>query len=151
MITIGPAASGHTTAKERGLAPATELVVIVPAIMILLGLIVAGGRIWFARSAVSEAAYSAARAASIERSAGAGAEAGRRAATAELHTEGLHCRPQTVETDTSGFATPAGEPAQVRTDVACTVALDDLLLPGMPGHLTLRGKSAAALDTYRGR
>lgn len=148
---IQPAFLPGATCKERGLAPATELVIIVPAIMILLGLVVAGGRIWLARSAVSEAAYSAARAASIERSAGAGGEAGRRAAVRELHTDGLQCRSQTVETDTSGFATPAGKPAQVRADVACTVALDDLLLPGMPGHLTLRGTGAAALDTYRGR
>jgi Flp pilus assembly protein TadG len=126
-------------------------VVLLPAIMALLGLIVAGGRIWLTRAAVNEAAYSGARAASIERSAGAGAAAGRRAAIAELDNRHLPCRNRSVRTDVSGFATPVGKPAQVHTSVRCRVTFGDLLLPGMPGSITLRSKAAAALDTYRGR
>jgi Flp pilus assembly protein TadG len=124
---------------------------VLPAMMILLGLIIAGGRIWLARAAVNEAAYSGARATSIERSPEAGIAAGRRAAMAELGNHHLRCRNRSVHTDAAGFATPVGEPAQVHTSVRCTVTFGDLLLPGMPGSLTLRSHSAAALDTYRGR
>ncbi len=46
---------------ERGSA-SVELTVMVPALVLMLGLIVAGGRVWFARTTVNEAAHSAARA-----------------------------------------------------------------------------------------
>ena len=41
--------------NERG-AVTVELVVIVPALIIMLGLLIAGGRIWFAKSTVAQAA-----------------------------------------------------------------------------------------------
>lgn len=151
MIAYRPIVRGRVPRSERGLAPATELVIIVPAVMILLGLVIAGGRIWFARSAVNEAAYSGARAASIERSAHAADVAGRQAAVAELGHHGLNCGDRSIETDVAGFAAPIGEAAQVGATVRCTVAFGDLLLPGMPGSIAFHGKAAAALDTYRER
>lgn len=151
MITQSAVRVHDKKTSQRGLAPATELVVLVPALMALVGLILAGGRIWLARSTVNEAAYSGARAASIERSAPDGTAASRTAAIRELKTDGLHCRPKSIETDVAGFAKRIGERAQVRTEVSCTVTFADLLLPGMPGKMTLRGESAAALDTYRER
>lgn len=137
--------------SQHGLAPATELVIVVPAVMLLLGLVVAGGRIWFARSAVNEAAYSGARAASIERSAQAAESAGRNAAHAELGHHSLPCRTRSVRTDVAGFSVPIGQPAHVGTAVRCRVSFGDLLVPGIPGSITFHKTATAALDTYRER
>ena len=63
---------------ERG-SVTVELTLVVPALVLVLGLLVAGGRLWFARATVVEAAQSAARAASLARTAGAAGADGRAA------------------------------------------------------------------------
>lgn len=135
---------------ERGSA-SVELVIVVPVLVIMLGLMVAGGRLWFARTTVVEASQSAARAASLERSAGAASQAGSAAARRVLSTDGLDCQGLDVGVDTSAFGVPVGTPATVRATVACTVPFADLSVPGMPGSITVRTQGAAALDTYRAR
>ena len=52
---------------ERG-AVAMELVVLVPMLMMVLGVMTAGWRLWTARTQVSDAAAAAARAATLESS-----------------------------------------------------------------------------------
>ena len=47
------------SAPRRG-SVSVELAVLVPALMLVLGLLVAGGRIWFAKTTVNEAAHTAA-------------------------------------------------------------------------------------------
>jgi len=136
---------------QRGLSPAIELVVLAPALMILLGLLVTGARIWFVRSALSEAAYSGARAASIERSADRARSAGESALVDRLRTDGVDCRHRTITLDVGGFATPVGQPAAVSGTVRCQVSFGDVLLPGFPGSVWLTGRSSAAIDTYRER
>lgn len=135
---------------ERG-AASVELVIIVPALVVVLGLLVAGGRLWFARSTVVESAQSAARAASLARSAGDAREAGRAAGHRALATGGLHCADDSVAVDTSAFGVPVGAPATVVATVTCRVPFADLSLPGMPGSIIVRTQGAAALDTYRAR
>ncbi len=135
---------------ERG-AVTVELVVIVPALIIMLGLLIAGGRIWFAKSTVAQAAQSASRAASLERSAGAARVAGRDAARSSLSTAGLDCADQSATIDTSGFAVAVGAPATVRATVTCTITFADVLLPGIPGSMAVSRTEASALDTYRNR
>ena len=75
-----------------------ELTLLVPALLLTLGLLVAGGRLWFARTTVNEAAQTAARAASLARSADSAASAGREAGTQSLATAGLRCRSTSVLT-----------------------------------------------------
>lgn len=135
---------------SRG-AASVELVVIVPALVLLLGLLIAGGRLWFARATVVEAAQSAARAASLERSAGSAQRAGVSAGARVLATDGLHCSGDSVSVDTSAFAVPVGTPATVTAVVTCQVPFADLSIPGMPGSISVRSTGAAALDTYRTR
>lgn len=135
---------------ERG-AASVELVILVPVLVIMLGLLVAGGRLWFARATIVEASESAARAASLMRSAGDARAAGRRAAERSLSTGGLVCGGDSVSVDTSAFGVPVGRPATVRSTVTCRVPFADLALPGMPGSITVRSEGAAALDTYRAR
>ena len=135
---------------ERGSA-SVELVILVPALVLVLGLLVAGGRLWFARATVVEAAESAARAASLARSAGEARSEGQQAANRTLATDGLTCGAESVSIDTSAFGVPVGTPAAVTASVACRVPFADLALPGMPGSITVRTEGAAALDTYRAR
>lgn len=142
--------AGGSSPDERG-AASVELVVIVPALVLVLGLLVAGGRLWFAHATVVEAAQSAARAASLERSAGSAHRAGVGAGARVLATDGLSCAASSVAVDTSAFSVPVGTPATVRASVVCRVPFADLAIPGMPGSITVRSLGAAALDTYRAR
>lgn len=135
---------------DRGSA-AVELTLAVPALVIMLALMVAGGRLWFARASVTESAYAAARAGSLARNAGQAGGDGERAAARSLDTAGLRCSAGAVDVDTSGFGVTVGTPATIRATVTCSVAFADLVLPGMPGSITLRESGSSALDTYRGR
>jgi Flp pilus assembly protein TadG len=135
---------------ERG-AASVELVILVPVLVVMLGLLVAGGRLWFARATVVEASQSAARAASLARSSGEAHDAGRRAANRILSTDGLRCAGDSVAVDTGAFGVPVGTPATITASVTCRVPFADLGLPGMPGSVTVRSTGAAALDTYRAR
>lgn len=135
---------------ERG-AASVELVILVPVLVVMLGLLVAGGRLWFARATVVEASQSAARAASLARSSGEARDAGHRAANRILSTDGLRCAGDSVAVDTGAFGVPVGTPATITASVTCRVPFADLSLPGMPGSITVRSTSAAALDTYRAR
>lgn len=128
-----------------------ELALVVPALVLVLGLLVAGGRLWFARTSVTEGAQSAARAGSLARSATAAAAEGAAAGRASLATAGLRCATTSVQVETGAFAVPVGTPATVRATVRCRVPLTDVLLPGLPGSVNLEGQGAAALDTYRSR
>ena len=139
-----------TGRDERG-AAATELALLVPGFMLLLALMVAGGRIWLARSAVSEAAAAGARAATLQRSAGEAEVAAGRVIDANLASASLVCVDRTVSVDTTGFAKAPGIPAVVTVSVSCTVALSDVLLPGMPGNVSASAVGSSALDTFRGR
>jgi Flp pilus assembly protein TadG len=135
---------------QRGSA-AVELTLLVPALLLVLGLLVAGGRLWFARTTVNEAAQTAARAASLARSSPAGIAAGREAGSQSLATAGLRCRSTSVSISTAAFAVPVGTPSTVTSRILCTVDFSDVFLPGWPGSLQLTGRGSAALDTYRGR
>jgi Flp pilus assembly protein TadG len=149
MITsvAGPPSPAH---DQRG-AASVELVILVPVLVLMLAVLVAGGRLWFARASVVEASQSAARAASLARSSGEARDAGRRAGSRILATDGLRCAGDSVSVDTGAFGVPVGTPATVTASVTCRVPLADLSLPGMPGSITVRSTGAAALDTYRAR
>lgn len=136
--------------STRGTA-SVELAILVPGLVMLLGLMMAGGRVWMARTSVNEAAFSAARSASLQRSAGAAATSAAAAGHRALQTGGLGCVGRTVQVDLAAFAVPVGQPATISSTVTCTVTFSDLLLPGMPGSLQLTGHGSSALDTYRER
>lgn len=145
----GPAA--RSAARGQRGSATVELTLLVPALLLVLGLLIAGGRVWFARTAVVEAAQSSARAASLARSAAQGQVAGRDAGRQSLVTAGLVCAPSTVAVSTAAFSVPVGTPATVTAQVDCRVVLADLLLPVTPGSIQLVGEGSAALDTYRSR
>jgi Flp pilus assembly protein TadG len=135
---------------ERG-SSAVELALLVPALIIMLGLMVGGGRLWFARTTINEAAQSAARSASLARSGAQAASDADSAARITLGTGGLTCASSSVKVDSGAFSVGVGTPATITSSVECSVPFSDLLLPGMPGAIALKGSAASALDTYRSR
>lgn len=128
-----------------------EFAVVVPGLLLLLGLLVVAGRVALAGTAVDAAAGAAARQASLERSVGAARTAADVAASANLTGQGLDCASVLVSTDTSGFATPVGQPAQVTVTVICDVRLGDLGIPGVPGTTRLAATAVSPVDTFRVR
>lgn len=136
--------------NQRG-AAAVELTLLLPALLLMLGLLVAGGRLWFARTTVNEAAQTAARAASLARSTYAATAAGREAGAQSLETAGLRCRSTSVSINTAAFGVPAGTPSTVTSTITCNVDFSDVMLPGWPGSMEITGRGSAALDTYRSR
>ena len=136
--------------NQRG-AATVELTLLVPALLLVVGLLVAGGRLWFARTTVNEAAQTAARAASLSRSAYAASSAGQDAGSQSLTTAGLRCRSTSVSINTAAFNVPAGTPSSVSSSVTCRVDFSDIVRPGWPGSMQLTGQGSAALDTYRSR
>jgi Flp pilus assembly protein TadG len=136
--------------NQRG-AAAVELTLLLPALLLMLGLLVAGGRLWFARTTVNEAAQTAARAASLARSPYAATAAGREAGAQSLETAGLRCRSTSVSINTAAFGVPAGTPSAVTSTITCNVDFSDVVLPGWPGSMEITGRGSAALDTYRSR
>ena len=127
-----------------------ELVVVAPALLSLLLLVVAAGRVAAAEGQVDGAARDAARAASLQRAEGPAKAAAHDAAAASLTANHVTCRSMTVRVAGS-FRTPAGSPAAVQVTVGCSVALGDIGLPGLPGVKMLSADYTAVLDTYRGR
>ena len=139
-----------TGRSDRGSAT-LELAILAPALLALLGLVIGAGRIEVAAGAVEQAAASAAREASIARTPAAARADAEQAAHDSLRNQGITCSALTVTVDTGGFAVAVGQPAQVQVRVACSLALGDLGVPGMPGTKTLRAQAASPLDRYRSR
>ncbi|SDB96990.1 TadE-like protein [Raineyella antarctica] len=133
---------------QRGNA-AVEVVVLVPALMALVGLVVAGARVWSARATVDEAAHRAARTATVISDARTSAALGREAGLRNLAD--LSCRPSAVVVDATALSRPPGSPGEVTATASCTVALADLLLPGLPGRITITADAVSVADRYRGR
>jgi Flp pilus assembly protein TadG len=128
-----------------------ETAVLAPVLIALLLLMVAFGRVVDADGAVDGAARAAARAASLERDAGSAQSRAQAAADQSLLGEGIACRASSVAVDTSGYALEVGADATVTATIACTAALSDIGLPGLPGSKTLTASWTSPIDTYRGR
>ena len=136
--------------RDRGSA-SVEAVIGVPVFLLLLGLLIVGGRVAIAHQVVQSAASDAARAASIARTQTAARTDATSAAQQSLANQRLDCLTTTVTLGTTGFTTTVGTPAQVRATVACDLNLSNLGIPGLPASLAITETMFSPLDTYRGR
>ncbi|MDH6193223.1 Flp pilus assembly protein TadG [Streptomyces sp. CZ24] len=146
-------APGRRTAalrSDRG-SYSLETAVLAPAVIALLLLMIAFGRVTDADGAVDAAARAAARAASLERDAAGAQSAAQGAAERSLQGDGVTCSTSSVDVDTSGYALDLGTDAHITATIACTANLSDIGLPGLPGAKTLTASWTSAIDTYRGR
>ena len=136
--------------SDRG-SEALEAAIGVPAFLLFIALIIAGGRLAIADQAVQAAAAEAARSASISRTQGQAHGSAVSGATSSLASQKLQCTTKSVSVDTSGFASPVGTPASVTATVTCVVNLSDVAVPGLPGTRTITATMSSPLDTYRER
>ncbi|CAM4080963.1 TadE/TadG family type IV pilus assembly protein [Janibacter anophelis] len=128
-----------------------EMAICAPVLLGMLALVGIFGRTAMATSHVDGAAFSAARAASIERSASAANSAAEAAARDYLSQQGLSCENVTVSVDTSGFSAPVGTSSQVRAEVSCRVPLTDLAALVPTNDRVYTGEAVSPVDRYRGR
>ena len=134
------------TARDRG-SVTVELVLIFPVLLAFLFLMVAAGRLSDAKSDVVSAAADAARAASLQRSAGVAEGQAQEAARDTVSEERLNCQggPEVQTTFPGGFG-PGGT---VHVIVHCTVATRDLTLIGLPVALDLHDEAWEPIDANR--
>ena len=100
---------------------------------------------------MTHAAAAAARDASLARTPDGAQVAATDGAARELTAQGITCASVSVTIDTSAYAAPAGHGATIAAAVTCTVAFEDLVLPGLPGTRTLTAQATSVLDRYRSR
>jgi len=128
-----------------------EAVLIIPAFLLFLVLVAAIGRVAVAHQQVHAAVLAAARTASQAADAVAGQAAGSAAAQASLDLVGPTCRSLTVELDTAALRLPPGQSGLVTARITCVVSLGDLILPGLPGQVTVSESFGASTDPYVNR
>lgn len=133
---------------ERGSA-SIEAVIAGPAVVLLILLVIFGGRVALAHQSVQGIAADTARAASLARTQTEARTTALAAAQAGLAQQ-LPCASHTVDLDLAGFTRPAGTPASVSATLTCRVASGDLGLPGLP-DLTIRSTMTSPIDTWRER
>ena len=128
---------------ERG-SISTELVVLVPVLVLFLLIAVALGRYESVRQQVIGAARAAADAAAVV-SSPSQAQAAAYLAAGSVVTARWACAGLVVSTDVSRFV-PGGV---VRVDVTCRIDLSDLVVPGLPGATSVSSVQVATIDPYR--
>ena len=147
---LQPATNGRQRRwrDDRG-SESVELAILLPVGLLVVAMLVVGGRIALAGDRISGVAGIAARDASLARSAAAAQQIANDTATTALTSQGLHCIDVQVSVDTSGFSTPPGASASVTVAVSCTVNLSDIGVAGLPGSRTLHDSATSPLDPAR--
>jgi Flp pilus assembly protein TadG len=153
---------------DAGLA-SIELVILLPAFILLVLLATYLGRTNVAQSSIDAAAQDAARAASLQRSLPDALAAAQQAAVTTLDSEAIPklksngspspCVPGTVTAIitnaavTDPFAAGLGKPSRVDVKVTCAVYVADLVFPGFPihGNKTMESTFSSPIDAYRVR
>jgi Flp pilus assembly protein TadG len=126
------------TTADRG-SMAVEFALLAPAFIVLMLLLVLGGRVVEAQGQVDGAARDAARAASVQNDGVNVAAAIQNAADGDLYSAGhTVCLQRPTGTWTGGAGT---------VSVAISCRIDVSFFPGL-GSLTMTGHAVAPLDTY---
>ncbi len=135
---------------DRGASEPVALAILTLPVIFLLGLLMVGGRIAIASQSINGIAASAARDASIARTAAQAQQIASSSALSSLRAQHLNClgTPDVV-VDTSSFQLPPGTPAAVTVRIGCVVSLSDIGIAGLPGTRTLKASASSALDPYR--
>jgi Flp pilus assembly protein TadG len=133
---------------DRG-SSTVELAVLSIGLLLVISTIIGIGRIQIASHGVEEAARAAAREASIARTTGEARSSAISAASTTLNDQGLTCQGMSVEVDVADFAKAAGTHGAVTAHVSCNVLLSDVMLPVLPGRLSLSAHIDSPIDTYR--
>ena len=133
---------------EQG-SSAIEMLIMASVAMALVLVVVASGRYVDGAAQANDAAYAAARAASLEPAQGSAYAAGRRAAAQSLADRGKSCQSLRVSYAGTHFA-PGGD---VIVEVTCTVNLLDTGALGrelgLAAHRNFTQRAVVPIETYR--
>ncbi|MGO2720759.1 MAG: TadE/TadG family type IV pilus assembly protein [Brachybacterium tyrofermentans] len=136
---------------ERG-SSSTEAAIIAPALFLILGVLLAVASFATGQQAVTTAAHSSARAASLATSQTDAVQRVEGAFTNELQQRGISCTNVSVDVDATAFASAPGQTSSVRSTITCTLPYAEVIpVPGLPGTRTITVESTSPLDTYRER
>jgi Flp pilus assembly protein TadG len=123
-----------------------------PVLLLVLSVVIFGGRMVQSGLTVESAAGEAARAATAADSRAQAVVRARAAAEAALNSAGLRCDSVSVAVDTTQWSRPPGQPARATATVSCRVTLSDLAAgTPIPGSRLVSSSASSALDTYRVR
>ena len=138
--------------RQRG-AVSVEAALLVPAFVLVMAVATAGWRVWWAQTQVTAAAQAAARAGAGQASVQQASAVVDSVVASDLVTAALHCSEVVVQDDVTVVGSPVGSPGTVWVSVTCTVGLGDLLVPGLPGSITVVGQASETVDVFgrRGR
>jgi Flp pilus assembly protein TadG len=131
------------TGSDRGSA-AIEAAMLIPALVVMVALVVAAGRIRTADGAVAEASLNF----TVAQATYYGAMAGNQT----LDAQGMQCsQAAPVTFPVVRMDSTPEQVGKVTAKVTCTVSLADLLWKGvpLPGHVTITDEFTAVVDIYR--
>lgn len=129
---------------EHGSSTA-ELVLLTPLLILFVLLIIGLGRLAHARALVTDAAASAARAATLAyQNPAAATSAAQQTATTALTDAGLSCTQATTTLDTARER-PGGS---ITATLTCRIDLHDVITAGFPGSITLTHSYTAPIDPF---
>lgn len=129
---------------------AVEAAIILPALVLVVGLVIVLARDALAQQAVASAAQQAARAVSVERTSSDGIAAARMVAASSLADAGVECASSSVTVDATGLGASLGSQARVSVTVSCDVAYG-VSLPGFRSTRSIVETRSSPVDTYRSR
>lgn len=132
-------------ARDEGGYTSVEVLMMASVLLGFIVTVVGAGRFVDAGSQVDDAAYAAARAASLEQNVEAGRVAGRDAATDSLSDRGKACTRLTVSFDGTDFRTSG----HVRVQVACRADLRDVVGFGLPGARSFTATAVVPIEQHR--
>lgn len=136
--------------NERGAMVGVEAAVVLPALLLLVGLLVVLATMVLADQAVSGAAAQAARAASSERDVGRAVASAKDVASLTLAESGVDCLDTSVAVDAGGLKAPVGTPSKVTVTVTCRATFG-VSFPGFPQSRVVEAVASSPVDTYRTR
>ncbi len=117
----------------------------------VIGMAILFGRVGYVDNTIQQAAYAAARDASLSRGADAVPHA---IAAAEMAMgDNVECQNLNVTVSGNGLTTGLGESGTVTATITCTVSYTDLVLVGLalPGSHTVTASATSPVDPYRER
>jgi Flp pilus assembly protein TadG len=130
--------------RERG-SGAVELVLLTPVLLLVLMLVVGIGRLVDARERVGDAAYQAARAATLTLTAPAARQAATSAAASALSGAGVTCAAMSVSADVGTLAPGS----TVSVSVTCTVSWAGITGISFGAHQSITGRATSVVDEFR--
>jgi Flp pilus assembly protein TadG len=130
--------------RERGSA-ALELVLLTPVLLLVLMLVVGIGRLVDARERVGDAAYQAARAATLALTAPAAQQEATSAAASALSGAGVTCAAMSVSADVGALAPGS----TVTVSVTCTVSWAGITGISFGAHQSITASATSVVDEFR--